>query len=166
MTHPIPTPPSPTRRPTDDQIARLAHTILCQRANLSRADERVVRDCQVLIGDLPPTREDPSAVLARVVAAFQKICAEADLDGTLHVLGTCCGPSSALGRTCPHCRGRVHAQPARGRVLERCERCDSHLWQPRGTLRTDAMLDDVGVAGSSVLGEIARGEPGRGQIRE
>lgn len=158
--------PEPTRRPTDDQIARLANTILCQRAPLSRADERVVRDCQVLIGDQPPTEEDPGAILDRVVVAFRRRCAEADLDGTLHVLGACCDPESALGRTCAHCRGRVHAQPARGRVLERCERCDDHLWQPRGTLRTDAMLDDVGVAGSAVLGEIQAGQPTRDPIRE
>jgi hypothetical protein len=147
---------------TDEQIARLANRILTQDTNLSEEEERVAHDCQVLLGEATSTGEDEAEVRARVRAAFSLRYTEADLDGTLHVAGECCGEGSILGRVCrrPGCEGRLHVQPICGGLCEVCERCEVERdhWRPRGTFLTDQMLGGFGVEDSSVLGEVGGAE--------
>ena len=82
---------------------------------------------------------------------------EANLDGELHVEGECCHERSILGMTCraDGCGGRVHRQPIYGAIMEVCERCasDRPIWHTRGFFLTEAMVDDVGVEGSIVIGQ-------------
>lgn len=144
-------------RMTDEQVARFANTILAQEANLSEEDWRVVRDCEVLLGEASST-DDLAVVHARVRAAFAARHAEADLDGALHAAGVCCGEGSVLGRACRRegCGGRIHVQPFHRGQLRVCERCeaDRGYWHPRGSYLTDRMVGGFGVEGSGIFGEV------------
>lgn len=77
---------------------------------------------------------------------------EANLDGDLHVEGAkdCC---HILGETCRRCGGFQHGQPVYGGILDVCEHCpdDADFWKPRGTYKTNYMIDGVGVTGSEVV---------------
>ena len=142
-----------------DAIAEFAGTILCQEGVLSAEDWQVARDCRILTGDAPAEGEDLERVRARVRAAIQTRRLEANLDGSLHVKGECCGPSSILGGRCPACGGRRHAQPIYGAIWYCCERCedDADCWRPRGTFQCRGFLTekviDVGFVGDEVIGE-------------
>lgn len=70
--------------------------------------------------------------LRRLFLALTPGPREADLDGELHVDGTCCRYAE---QHCRRCGSRLHSQGMYHGMLYSCSNCDPE-WQPHGTYRS------------------------------